>query len=280
MKSYLEILRPGNGLMAVIAVVLMGIISKQIDLSLILAIIAVFVATGGGNVINDVFDYKIDSINRPYRPIPSGRISLKTGKIYSVILFLIAIIIGITLSIIVNNILPVIIVFINCLLMYYYAKTLKSTVLVGNLLVAYLTGSCFVFGGSITGNIDLIFLSIFLGFFAFLMTLAREIIKDMEDKEGDEKEGVKTLPITYGLKISSILASIFIIVDCILSPSLYIFNVFNVYFLIPLSISLSLFFYSSFLILSWQKKENMKKASKLLKIGMFISFISFVIGSF
>jgi geranylgeranylglycerol-phosphate geranylgeranyltransferase len=282
MKEYLEILRPGNAIMAVIAVLLMGIIFKKFNLELfnlklILATICVFLATGGGNVINDVFDYKIDLINKPNRPIPSGRISLNNGKIYAIILFLISIFLAILISLIISSYLPLIIVLINIILMYFYAKRLKASILIGNLTVAYLTGSCFVFGGIITGKIEI---SIILGFFAFLMTLAREIVKDMEDKKGDEEEKIKTFPIAYGVKASAILASIFIIIDCILSSTLYIFKIFNDYSLIPLIIALILFIYSSIKILLNQSMKNSKKVSKLLKIGMLITFISFAIGSF
>jgi geranylgeranylglycerol-phosphate geranylgeranyltransferase len=277
MKEYLEILRPGNAIMAVIAVFLMAIISKSFNIELILAMIAVFLATGGGNVINDVFDYKIDLINKPNRPIPSGKITLHCGKIYALILFLISIVLTTWISLIINSYLPLVIVFVNVILMYFYAQKLKATILIGNLTVAYLTGSCFVFGGSITGNLKI---SIFLGFFAFLMTLAREIVKDIEDKKGDEKEKIKTLPIAYGVKVSAILTAIFIIIDCILSSTLYIFKIFHTYFLIPLSIALILFAYSSIQILLNQSIQNSKKVSKLLKIGMLITFISFAVGSF
>ncbi|MDR0912878.1 MAG: UbiA family prenyltransferase [Methanobrevibacter sp.] len=279
MKEYIEILRPGNAIMAVIAVILIAIISKTFNINFLLGIITVFLATGGGNAINDVYDYKIDLINKPNRPIPSGKIKLKTAKIYAILLFLIAIILGLIISINLKTFLPLIIVIFNSILMYYYAHTLKSTILIGNLTVAYLTGSCFIFGGTITNNSQIIYLSLILGLFAFLMTLAREIIKDMEDKDGDKKEGVITLPIAHGLRISAILSAIFIIIDLILSPTLYIFNIFNVYYLIPLTIALIIFIISAIKILKNQNKNTSAKVSKLLKIGMFIAFISFAIGS-
>ena len=81
MNAYLEIIRPGNAVMGVIAVVLMAIIGENYNTPIILGGIAVFLAMGGGNVINDYFDHKIDAINKPNRPIPSGRISLKNAKL-------------------------------------------------------------------------------------------------------------------------------------------------------------------------------------------------------
>ena len=71
MNPYIEILRPGNALMGAIAIILIAIIDKSFNIPLILAMLAVFFETAAGNVINDYFDYNIDLINKPERPIPS-----------------------------------------------------------------------------------------------------------------------------------------------------------------------------------------------------------------
>ena len=75
-------------------------------------------------------------------------------------------------------------------------------------MISFLTGLTFVFGGVIVGEI---LASIFLGFYPFITTLAREIIKDMEDVEGDKMEGATTLPIISGMRTSSIIAAFFLI---------------------------------------------------------------------
>ncbi|GAA5819017.1 MAG: UbiA family prenyltransferase [Methanobrevibacter sp. CfCl-M3] len=276
MNSYLEILRPVNGLMTIIALILIGIIEKSIDMPLLIGILAVFLATGGGNVINDFYDYKIDYINRPERPIPSGKISLKNAKNYSLSLFTIAIVLGIIISIMVNSYLPCLLVILNCVVMYYYGYNLKKIPLIGNISVAYLTGSCFIFGGLILGRI---YIPLFLSFFAFMMTLSREIVKDMEDIEGDKLENANTLPIKYGLKNSSILTLISILVPTAISPTLYFIKIFNIYYLIVLSIAIILFLVSAYKIMINQDKNSSHEVSKLIKIGMFISFIAFAIGS-
>ncbi|RAP54232.1 MAG: geranylgeranylglycerol-phosphate geranylgeranyltransferase, partial [Methanosphaera sp. rholeuAM130] len=90
MNSYIEILRPANAIMASIAVLLMAIISHTYNMEIALGALAVCIATGAGNTINDYYDYEIDKVNKPDRPIPSGRISLKNALHYSLILFTIA----------------------------------------------------------------------------------------------------------------------------------------------------------------------------------------------
>lgn len=70
MNAYLEIIRPGNALMAVITVLLMVIISGNFTYDVLAAVVVVFILTGAGNSVNDYFDHKIDAINKPRRPIP------------------------------------------------------------------------------------------------------------------------------------------------------------------------------------------------------------------
>lgn len=284
MNPYLEIIRPGNVLMASIAVLLVAIIGHNYNLPIFLAMISVFFVISGGNVINDYFDYKIDLINRPDRPIPSGRITLEKGKTYAYFLFLCGIITGLLISYIETNLIPSIIVIFPVVLLYLYAYKLKSTILIGNLIVGFLTCLCFIFGGYVIGietkTTYIINISYYLGLFAFIMTSAREITKDMEDIKGDLLENVKTFPIVYGTKISSILVSILIIIDSSLSPILYFFKIFNIIYLIIVLIAVALFLYGSFLILKNQNEKTCNKVSKLLKIGMLISFIGFAIGSF
>ena len=271
MNAYLEILRPFNAMMAVITIILMAVISGQFTFNVFLAGIVVFVATGAGNAINDYFDHKIDAINRPERPIPSGRISLKIAGIYSLLLFVVAIIIGFVIGI-----LPGIIVFLSSLLMVYYAYSLKTKCLIGNLSISFLTGLSFVLGGVVVNEITI---SIYLGFFAFLMTMAREIVKDMEDMEGDKMEGASTLPIVYGKSVSSKIAAFFMILASLASPVLYFLGIFNILYLLVLAVAIVVFLRSSVLILKDQSTQTTKKISKQIKIGMAVTFLAFFVGS-
>ncbi|MDP3485296.1 MAG: UbiA family prenyltransferase [Methanobacteriaceae archaeon] len=271
MNVYLEILRPFNAMMAVITIVLMAVISGQFTFNVFLAGIVVFISTGAGNAINDYFDHKIDAINRPERPIPSGRISLKTAGIYSLLLFVVAIIIGFIIGL-----LPGIIVFFSSLLMVYYAYSLKTKCLIGNISISFLTGMSFVLGGVVVNEL---LISIYLGFFAFLMTMAREIVKDMEDMEGDKMEGASTLPIVYGKKVSSIIAAFFMILASLASPALYFLGIFNILYLLVLAGGIVIFLRGAVLILKDQSTENTKKISKQIKIGMAVVFLAFLIGA-
>jgi len=161
-RAYLELMRYGNCLMAGFAAVIGTLIAFNILASSDalgfyspekfpafysgLVFLAVFLISGAGNVINDYFDIRIDSINRPERPIPSGRVKLKEALYFSYILFSL----GSLLAISINPICGFIALF-NSLLLIFYAKTLKVTPLLGNLSIGYLTGSSFLFGASVFG---------------------------------------------------------------------------------------------------------------------------------
>ena len=280
MNPYIEILRPGNAVMGAISIILVALIDKTLSIPVILAMITVFFETAAGNVINDYFDYNIDLINKPERPIPSDRISLKNGRNYAYFLFTAGTVCGFLISYLTNNWIPFIIVLIADVILYLYAYKLKYTPLIGNLAVGFMTGFGFVFGGFSINNPNIVMISLYLGFFAFVMTTARELAKDIEDIEGDKADGARTLPILIGAKIPAILSAILIVIDSALCPILYFNHIFGFYYLIVIAIAVILFLYSAFLIIKSQDKVTAAKVSKYLKIGMLIAFVAFVAGSF
>lgn len=272
MNPYLEIIRPGNAILALISILLMAIITGVFTFPVLVACIVVFLATAYGNVVNDYFDHKIDVINKPERPIPSGRISLKNAGYYALALALL----GNILAFLLLGLLPELIVLISTLLMFYYAHTLKKKLLIGNFLISFLTGLSFIFGGIVVGAT---IPSIYLGFYAFLTSMMREIVKDMEDVKGDRLEGAHTLPIAYGMKTSSFLAASFMIFASITSPILYFMGILTIWFLPILFVAIIIFLSAALSILKDRSSENAQKISKRVKIGMMITLISFAAGS-
>ena len=271
MNPYIEILRPTNAVMASVAVLLMAIVDHTYTLGILVGAVTVFIATGAGNIINDYYDHNIDKTNKPERPIPSGRISKSNALYYSLSLFVIAVLLGFSISLA-----NAIVVIVCDIIMILYAYDLKQRCLIGNITVGLLTALTFIFGGLITHDLPS---SIILAVFAFLMTLSREIIKDTEDVEGDLKENASTFPIVYG-KIASVrLAFIINIITCILSPVLYLIGLFSIYYMIIVLVADVLFIYYGIVALKNQDSNTLHNVSKNMKIAMFIAFISFVIGS-
>jgi geranylgeranylglycerol-phosphate geranylgeranyltransferase len=262
----LEILRPFNCIMAGLAAVIGILIAKGFAVEkVVLIFLAVFLITGAGNVVNDYYDRDIDAVNRPKRPIPSGRINPKSALNYSLVLFAA----GCLLAGLVNQICLLVAAF-NSAILFFYARNLKTTPLVGNLCVAYLTGSTFLFGGATAGQVGLLANKVPF-FLSFLATISREIAKDIEDVEGDRQCGAKTLPILAGEKLSSFLAAAFGLAAVGLS---FLAPFGRAYLAIVLVADL-------FFLLSMQKvaKGDASGSQKALKVGMAVALLAFMAGA-
>lgn len=234
-----------------------------------LVFLAVFLISGAGNVINDYFDIRIDSINRPERPIPSGRVKLKEALYFSYILFSL----GSLLAISINPICGFIALF-NSLLLIFYAKTLKVTPLLGNLSIGYLTGSSFLFGASVFGfeGLEALFVLFLL---AALAITAREIVKDIEDMEGDKMDGADTLPLRVGAKKASYLAVLIGFLAVFLSPLPFLMLVLGLRYLYLVLLADLGFLAAIYQLLA---RNNPTKSSKMFKIAMFFALIAFIAG--
>jgi geranylgeranylglycerol-phosphate geranylgeranyltransferase len=274
MNVFLELMRYKNCVMAGLA----GVIGATIACSAVpgdilwlpFVFIAVFLITGAGNAINDYFDAGIDAVNRPDRPIPSGR--LRKGYAYKFSIFLFAC--GIFTAYLIGTA-PFLIALINSLLLYFYAFSFKRKVFVGNLIVSYLTGSTFLFGGAAYGLKGIIATSV-LFFLSMLATLAREIVKAIEDMKGDMLDGAVTLPIRIGERPSAYIASGVGMFAVLLSPVPFITGLLNTSYLIVVSIADIIFLYAVLLIL----KKNPSASSKYFKVAMFFALVAFIAGSF
>jgi geranylgeranylglycerol-phosphate geranylgeranyltransferase len=231
--------------------------------------LVVFLVSGAGNAINDYFDIKIDSINRPERPIPSGRVKLKEALYFSSLLFAL----GIILAFSINSICGFIALF-NSLLLILYAKILKGTPLLGNLSIGYLTGSTFLFGASVFGFEGLKTLFVLFVLSALAIT-AREIVKDIEDMEGDKTEGADTLPLRIGARKASYLAVLIGFLALFLSPLPYLMSVLGLRYLYLVLLADLGFLAAIHQILV---RNNPAKSSKMFKIAMFFALLAFIAG--
>lgn len=188
--SLFHLIRIHAGLTAVALALVAALLTRAtLDPRVVIAVAAaVLFATSAGNALNDVYDNEIDSLNKPDRPIPAGQISPAVGKAIAAVLFALAIVTSASIS---GWCLAVALV--NISLLIIYAKYSKRLGLTKNLLVGALVGSVALFGatepGLVNGPVAV------LGACAALTTVAREIMKDIEDRSGDERCCARTLPI-------------------------------------------------------------------------------------
>ncbi|MFW6048449.1 MAG: UbiA family prenyltransferase [Candidatus Natronoplasma sp.] len=238
-------------------------ISNQILLYTAIGMSVVFFFTAAGNTLNDYMDRETDKINHPDRPIPSGKVSPKTALVFSATMFGI----GIILSFLLEPWIPQIIVISAVVLMIAYEKKFKREGLAGNLIISTLTGMVFIFGGSIYGEL---YLPTLFGLLAFLATVGREIVKDIQDVEGDINRN--TFPMRVGHKKAEITASVFIIGAVVLSPFPYILNLLSISYLLVVLVADAIFIYSLLLLTSAEKSQ------RFIKLAMVIAMIALLTG--
>lgn len=197
--NYLSLIRVANCLLAAAAVMIGGYLADSILFSgpLCLAALAAFLVCAAGNAHNDLVDLEIDTINRPDRVLPQGRLSPSDAWVVAIVSALGAV--GLAVFV---NLWVVVTVAGSLILLALYNRYLKKLPLVGNLSIALLSGLTFLVGGMASDPYLLWILPgpLIPAVFALLFHLVREMLKDCDDVRGDGRRGVTTLPQLIGLR--------------------------------------------------------------------------------
>lgn len=237
-----------------------------LDPKIYLLITSTILIAASGYLINDYYDVKIDYINKP------DEVVIGKGMRRRVVMFLHTFfnLVGIGLACLVSLKVGAI-HFIAAILLWMYSNSLKRLPFVGNLAVALLTALAIWIVGFYYQQSALVVLA--YAIFAFFINLIREIIKDIEDREGDRKHGCKTLPVVLGFRATKniifIIATVFVTSIIVVAykidqPLLYLY-----FGLIGL-----LFLYFMYLIYQADRKSHFTRLSKLSKILMLTGVMS------
>ena len=266
--GFIRLLRPEISIFGILCVYIGAIASGSYSFSyeLVYGMLAVFFIGAGSMPFNDYFDWEIDKLNHPNRPLSIGLFKPVFGLHTGVIFF----IIGLILSFLINY-LCFIIASIAIILIIIYEIAYKNKAFIGNIIVAFTTAISFTYGGAILGEL---IKPTFFTLISFFIFLAREIIMDVRDFEGDKITRI-TLPIRVGRKPAAHLASILIIIAMIMFfiPSyLGIFSDWYIIFAIPVAI---ITIYS--IILLYKDVNNAWKTANILRITMAAGLIIFII---
>ena len=276
--AYLELARPLNGIIAFISAWLGGMFASQgrmenlVNIRLLLVSVSALVLLSAGNAINDYCDYNIDRINRPQRPLPSGRIRRRDALIFAILL----VAIGIWLGALINRNATGIAILVFVALVSY-AFWLKRTPFVGNLVVSGLTGLTFIAGGV---AIDSVRGTLVPAIFAFLFTTAREVVKDLEDTEGDLKNNVKTLAV-LNPQLAVKTAIGFMLLVILFSPIPYLFGWYSWHYLVAVILGVDLVLIGLAIRL-WRNasKENCTFIQRWMKWDIFVGLGAIYLGIF
>ncbi|MDQ6903912.1 MAG: geranylgeranylglycerol-phosphate geranylgeranyltransferase, partial [Bacteroidota bacterium] len=193
----------------------------SLPLFFLLSAASILIAAAG-YIINDYFDVNIDLVNKPSKLIIGKYIKRRWAIafhiIFSTLGFLFSCYVGYRLS---NYYIPAINL-LAILALWFYSTTFKKKLLIGNIIISLLTAwVIFVLTISeyrfrIVPNDgywkNLIKLSFIYGGFAFIISIIREVIKDMEDMPGDAKYGCTTMPIVWGVQVSKVFVAVWLVV--------------------------------------------------------------------
>lgn len=240
--------------------------------------------TAGGYVINDYFDIRTDMVNKG-EVIVGTRVPRRRAMMWHNILSAIGVIAGFWVSYRSGYFWMGIFFLLVSGLLYFYSLTYKKQLLIGNIIVAFLTALvpllvvvfeimavCNHYGCDLISlsTVDHVFYWV-AGFsvFAFLTTLAREIVKDMEDFEGDRTYGIRSLPIVAGIKTSKLVASLVLaltIILMIIMWALFIKDIISLLYIL-LAIVVPMLF-SIILLIRGASAEHFNTVSTIIKLVM------------
>ncbi len=259
-----------------------------------------FVLTGvsiliaaAGYIINDYFDLNIDQVNRPARLVVEKFIKRRWAILWHMGLSLVGIAISFYLGWKIGNILLGVFNLISVILLWFYSTTFKKQLLIGNIVISLLTAwvvlvlyvcETRISYAGYNQDYFIIVTRIFkfaalYGGFAFIISLIREVIKDMQDMEGDAKYNCRTMPIVWGIPVSKVFVAVWIIVliGALLVLLVYAFQLrwwwsalYSVIFIItPLMIILKKLF-TAFV------SEDFYRLSNMVKLVMLTGILSMI----
>jgi len=296
MMKYLKLIRIPNLIIVAVlqAFLYLGILVPVFDVFgisasfgkayFVLFVFTTVLVTATGYVINDILDEKADKVNKAGKSIIGRMISRRDAFYFYFALIITGFFIALVVTIHINRMSYMLIYLISVALLFLYSKYFKKQVLIGNvfvsLFISFVPGVILIFERDgliqlheIDFNMFRFILNIFIGFmvFSFFVTMYRELVKDVEDIEGDIRINAKTFPIVYGVEMAKILSGLIAIIILIL---LFYWlkmdiniekNYMKIYVLLFVVLPLS---YSVFLLKRAKTKYDFHKLSGVIKIIM------------
>lgn len=187
-----------------------------------LLIIASVCIAAAGYIINDYFDVNIDQVNKSSKVIIGTYIKRRYAILFHALLSITGLLLSMYIGYKIQNIYIPVFNFISIVVLWFYSTTFKKKLLIGNILISLLTAWVILvltvaeYRFRISPQ-DIVWqrllkVSFVYAGFAFIISLVREVIKDMEDIEGDLKYKCKTMPIVWGVPVSKVFTGVWIVV--------------------------------------------------------------------
>jgi geranylgeranylglycerol-phosphate geranylgeranyltransferase len=265
--------RPVNCLITFCSVWIAAIIAGHslFSIRILAASLSAAFITAYGNIVNDLFDLKVDSLNKPYRPLIRGYIDRKTALAIAIALALV----GLALSFAVSSY-AYLIALLVIILLLVYTPIFKGMNYLGNILVAGVSSLAFIYGGL---AVDKPFGALILVVFAFLLHLGREIVKDIQDRIADSAVGHRTGACIADGSLSRMLASLVLAILIFATFLPYFAKLYGLGYLIVVVISTDIIIAESIhrLIVTGDETD-MRQVSLWLKLAMPLGLLAVLLG--
>lgn len=278
LHGYLRLMRPINCLMMSSAVIVGAALASSYNIStlrsdLIYGLITGFTLTAASMTINDYYDRKIDAINEPKRPIPSGLV--KPNEVLS--LSLVLMMTGFVAAYITS---PTCLLSATVAWLFFVAYTTvgKRSGLPGNFLVSACVAIPFLYGSIVAVGSTSLSILFFAGI-VFLSNTGREITKGIVDVQGDKTQYVKTLAVRYGEKSAAVAAVCFYISAVSLSLMPWWLGLVSVWFIPVVAVTDLGLIASSLILLRDYSRENARKVKNRVLIWFIVGLLAFIIGA-
>jgi len=277
-RGALDLIRPANCAMIGFAVVVGAFVSKPPSVSalqLALGFLTGFFITAYSMAVNDIYDVEVDRVNRPERPIPSGRVSASEGFR----LALVVLVVGMACALLSLNLLAVVIAAAYAFLSWLYNSRAKKTGIAGNLIVASSLAIPFIYGGAVSGGSIVGSLLLLMALTAFFSGVGREVVKAMADVEGDAKREVNSLARSRGLVFASRVGAIFFLLAVLTSWVPLITGLANEVYSFGVVIPDAIFLYLAVAIVARHEPASAYTVKKIALAGMTVGLLVFIGGA-
>ena len=272
-KGLYKISRPFTTLTGGLAVLLGGYVAGTGAWDkVILAILATWFITAAANAWNDYRDIEIDKINQPKRPLPAGLVSPRSVLIFSLVMTAVSVLLAAFI-----NVTAFIIALASATMLYLYSWRLKSTVLMGNAIVATISAMSAIFGGIAAGNPRP---SFWLALIIASAIMGREVLKTLADYEGDLRQRCRTVATVWGKRPARIVFYLLGAATLVIMMVPYMLDVYRpVYALI---VGLGVYPVLMYVLLRVTRERTgpqLEKLSQLMKYDFMIWFVAVLLGA-
>lgn len=257
-----------------------------------LTLASVLIAAGG-YVINDYFDLNIDMVNKPEKLVVEKYVKRRWAIVFHLLFSVAGLFISLWIAFQLSNYLIAIGNFLAVVFLFLYSISFKKKLIIGNLTISLLTAWVIIIlfvaempgvTGVTNASSELVLMRIFrlsvvYASFAFITTLVREILKDMEDEEGDRKYGCKTMPIVWGIETTKVFTGVWLfILICFFATFLFYILFYHWY---ALSLVIAVWFIPMIFVVlrklaSASQKEHFHTLSLHMKIIMLTGMFTMV----